>query len=644
MLTGTSQSEERYVDEYLVSEFDVDSGFAPDAGGQLADRAWSADLTTTEVTALNHSLSLLGTPQELVLSVRSNVAGPVLRLHLGSHFQVFGRTLGRLNGKEQVLRVPAPPEGWGYWDGENDGKVMLPLRVLKIMLHRGDAPPGRVEVELRSLRCVSEFRPEQVVALLAETRSTAEEPSGRTLETTYTAWNFLNKDLAGTLGITIRDWEEHIVHQESRPWTLPAQDVPCHASYTATVPSALNFAELEFTFTSGEYGPFVAKTSYTRSLDNPGDPALRPESPWGMGLYCYRYPDTSEGHALMDRAATLAQAAGVKWTREEFSWQRIEPRRGEYDFGFYDVVVDTARRHGISVYGLLAYWTDWTQAYTEAGIDDFCHWTRAVVGHFKDRVKHWEVYNEPNIFFWSGPKELYPVLLQRAYAAIKETDPEAQVLGVSCAGVDREFIGRCASVAPFDILTVHPYRRELVEDVFIADLKAAAGIAGGRPVWITELGWSTQYGGNDERTQAQILARCYLISAASEVCRSFSWYDLRNDGTDRFYNEYNFGVLRRDYIPKPAYRALATVCRTLDQGEPQRVSGFGESVYGLRMGEALALWSPRAIRVTCKVESGNVRVVNLMSEELEVDLKDGTLQLELRPNSPVFITGAKLGP
>ncbi|MGB1700168.1 MAG: family 1 glycosylhydrolase, partial [Nannocystaceae bacterium] len=76
---------------------------------------------------------------------------------------------------------------------------------------------------------------------------------------------------------------------------------------------------------------------------------------------------------------------------------------GKYDFHYYDKVVETARRHGISVYGLLAYWSRWTKPYTEEGIDDFCRWARAVVRRYKGKVKHWEIYNEPNIFFWSGP-------------------------------------------------------------------------------------------------------------------------------------------------------------------------------------------------------------------------------------------------
>ena len=113
-------------------------------------------------------------------------------------------------------------------------------------------------------------------------------------------------------------------------------------------------------------------------------------------------------------------------------------------------------------------------------------------------IKQWEIWNEPNIFFWDGPKDLYAELLTRSYAAIKETDPQAQVLGLSTAGIDQKFISRMLELqAPFDILTIHPYRTHLNDLAFIEDLQE--GLRPGetarrqrRPVWLTEMGWSTQ--------------------------------------------------------------------------------------------------------------------------------------------------------
>jgi len=623
--------------EYQVTDFGNDAGFG--ALGRLEDGSWSVDFSKTGSAALSHSISLFGHPEALTLRVRGGLPGSTLTLHLGSHFQTFSKQLGVLDGGDRTFTVPTPPEGWDFGGGENDGKVRNPLRVSRLQWDRGDAEAKPAELQLVELRCKTEIAPDQAVTLVASMAGI--DPAN--LTASCRAWNLLDHDVTGMLQATVSDWEGNVLHEYETYWTLFANGVPADQSMPVPVPDVLNFADVVFRFVAGAAVDASAHTTYTRPLADEGDATLQPASPWGMGVYLYRYGDNPDGHARMDRAAAMAQAAGVKWSREEFSWARTEPREGEYDFHFYDVVVDTAHRHGINVYGLLSYWSSWTEPYTEAGIDDFCRWAAETVTRYKDRIKHWEVYNEPNIFFWQGPKELYPVLLERCYAAIKAADPEAEVLGISTAGIDNKFIQLCLDAgASFDILTIHPYRAVMVEPGFIEQLRDTAGQVNGRPVWITEMGWSTQInGGKDERTQAQLLARSYLAAVASGVCQNISWYDFRNDGTDPFYNESNFGVLHADMTPKPAYRALATVCRTLDSGEPERVEEFGDDAIALRMGDALALWSPfKDILLRVKPEGDVFRITNLMGEELTPERDGKAVTLHLRPGAPLFLTGA----
>jgi len=457
-----------------------------------------------------------------------------------------------------------------------------------------------------------------------------------------TAWNMLDAEVSGKLRMTFRDWENHVLGEKSLDTTLPASGKPARMEWQVTVPGNRNFAEVEFVFEAEGIKPATARSGFTRGLTDAGDATLHPESPWGMGVFLYRYGDP----APMDQAAAMAQAAGVKWSREEFSWASIEAAPGQYDFSYYDTVVDTALRHGISVYGLLSYWGRFTQPYTEKGVDDFCLWARATVRHFKDRVKHWEIYNEPNIFFWDGPKELYPVLVQRCGKAIKEEDPQATVLAVSTSGIDKKFIKLVLDAgAPFDILTIHPYRSRLADAGFVRELQDTAGLVGNRPVWITEMGWPTHIGGGvDERAQAQLLSRCYMAAVASGAVQNMGWYDFRDDGTDPFYNEANFGVLRQDMTPKPAYRALASVCRTFAAGKPAVPKIEGDGVLGLQMGDGLALWSPaadRGVSVWFKIPPKSV--CNLMGEPVEVGRKLNRVTVQLQAGSPVFFTRALAG-
>ena len=625
--TDTPQADE-FRGRYRVTDFGL--GTANGITGGI----WHVDFTKTDSVSLNSSLSLLGKPRTLTLSLRGGSPGNVLKMTLGSHFQTFSRTIGTLDGKEQTFTIPMPPgNDWSFANGPNDGEVRLPLRIASLTLERGNGPAETKDVEIQSITCDTVVPRTEVLFGLASLRY----KEGKALETECTACNLLDRDVKGTLTMILQDWSQHEIGRIEKEQTLPANGQPVRIVQSFEVPNDRNFAEARFEFKAGTE-KFSSGACWTRTLDDAGDTTLQPKSPWGMGVYLYRYPDPTKGSSDMERVATLAQAAGVKWSREEFSWASTEPKQGQYDFHFYDEVVNTARRHGISVYGLLSYWSNWTEPYTEKGIDDFCVWAKATVGHFKDRVKHWEVYNEPNIFFWQGPKELYPVLLKKCYAAIKEADPEAQVLGCSTSGIDRKFIDLCLEAgAPMDVLTIHPYRGALSDKGFMKELKQVAERVDRKPVWITEMGWSTYVGSKDERTQASLLSRCYLSAVASGACQNIGWYDFRDDLKDPFYNEANFGVLRNDFTPKPAYRALATVCRSLNKGTPHFLDNLGEGVFGLEMGDTTAVWSPqKSVKLPCRI-SGKARVMNLMGETVT---ERGAMAL-LR-GQPLFVIGGKV--
>lgn len=635
-----------YTGPYLVTDFQDGGGFRVSGPASWEGGLLKADFAKGDGVSLSHSLSLLGKPRGIELTLRGGKPGNRVIMDLGSHFQTFTRVLGELNGTETVLAVPAPPEGWDFHGGENDGVARDPLRVTRIAVERGTGPAEPAEVQFVALRCET-----RVPRARAATLVTRLDPGDTTADRqAFTASvicrNVIDAPLAGVLALSVVDWDGNALYTAEQPAELPPAGVPVSITQTFDVPAALHFVEARFAFTADGQRPAEHAATFTAPLDTVGDATPLPESPWGMGVYLYRYGGDAAGLANMDRAASLAQAAGVKWSREEFSWAQTEPSKGVFDFSYYDEIVATAERHGISVYGLLAYWSNWTAPYTLQGIDDFCAWTRAAVARYRGRIHHWEVYNEPNIFFWAGPRELYPVLLTRAYAAIKETDPDAQVLGLSTSGIDNAFISQCLEAkAPFDVLTIHPYRGNLVEKIFMDELRATRGQVGGRPVWITEMGWPTYIGGATERAQAELLARTYLSAIASGACQNISWYDFKNDGEDPFYNESNFGVLYSDMRPKPAYRALATVCNTFSNGPFRGRDDFGPSVHVLDSPEAFALWTAdQPTEAACKVEAGTPEVRNLMGDPVPVTPDGGLFRFTLQPGRPVFISKGKDAP
>jgi hypothetical protein len=653
----------RFCTRYTVTDFDggevnafEHNRFSCAPSGSLDRGLLRADFSKAAHFTVGHSLSILGTPEEFLLTIEADAAaaGAELEIGIGSHFMCFTRTVGPIRpplkpGQKiaQTFVVPAPPaEGWSWRGGANDGKPQYPLRLSFLTLRKGASTANAFSVRLVALEANTRIARAKSLAL--RTRLIAVDGQARLI--TGELRNLDDAAHAGTLRVTLNDWDgatlgtvttnlPAVLAGQTQPFTLPLPALPAGRTFVESVTTCTTAPpELSATWTS----------TWTADLPDAGTTTLRPDLPWGMGVYLYRNGQDKAGLKNMDRVAALAQAAGVKWSREEFQWSRIEPKRGAFDFAFYDTLVETAHRRGISVYALVCYWTPWTKPYEDEGFEDYCAFLRVLVNRYKDRIKHWEIYNEPNIFFWSGPRDRYPALLKKAYDTVKAEDPGAQVLGCSTAGIDTPFIRMCLDAhAPFDALTIHPYRGKLHEQTFMDELASTRALVGNRPVWITEMGWPTIPGNATERQQAALLARSYLSAIGSGASHNICWYNFRNDGWNPYYNEENFGITHQDLTPKPAYRALAAVCRTFQSGTPSIVrvpaGASPTSVYLFRMGKASAVWSSDARAQLAFSHPETPTVLNLMGEPVRVEARDGRWRVETDALHPLFLPAVAIG-
>jgi hypothetical protein len=197
----------------------------------------------------------------------------------------------------------------------------------------------------------------------------------------------------------------------------------------------------------------------------------------------------------------LMQDAGIRWTRADFSWSYFEPANDEWRFERYDTIVAASKVYGVTLLPILCYNVDWAFP-AHDHLDDWCDYVRIVVGRYKGDLKHWEVWNEPNVGFWKPEPnaEQYARLLIATYKAIKETDPEAQVVYGGTAGVPLDYIRKtfdAGAFDAFDVLAVHPYRYPTApeESGIAEDLHKTWALleefGGGKRMWITEFGWPT---------------------------------------------------------------------------------------------------------------------------------------------------------
>jgi hypothetical protein len=635
------------VTTYTESTFDQGWTTSGAPGVKLDDGVWHYRFDDQHETAgLHYGRSVLAAPQELILTVISDGSGHALSARFGSHFQSFERQIGVLDQQgKQVFRVPmGDMSTWPHEGGQDDGIVRYPLRLQNIGLRNtGTTDEGKIEV----------------VSVAFQTRYEKSKP-GAVIPTVTR----LDDDTV-RFDVTVRSLLEEAIDAQI-PYTIKSVDrvlkrgqlaVSLGPQGTATLGFDHPFApeqpvlEAEFTLIADQLNSGAFSTTIARKPEMDSPPQLDPSSRMGVGMYLYRFHQRSDAKQWMQRMCDLAAAAGVHWTREEFHWNWVETAPDQYDFTFFDQLVDTAYENGISIYGLVCYWTAWDPAppFDDEFVENYCDYLRVLVGRYKDRIKHWEIWNEPNIFFWPGDKDRYAVLLRRAYETIKEVDPEAQVLGISTAGIDTSFINRVlAADAPFDALTIHPYRHDLDVPGFVAELDRAQQLVGGRAVWITEMGWPSNIGGHSERTQAGFVARTYLGGLAAEGVRSVAWYNFREDGTDPFYNEYHFGLVRNQTLtPKMGYAALATVGNLLKGtkrgARVDTPDGFVAYRYETDAEPVIALWAAEQTQLAVvRVTGDDVEILNLAGAPARALRRRGVRILRLERDLPVYFRGANV--
>jgi hypothetical protein len=610
-------------------------------GGQdnaFANGTWNYAFFGQSTPSIATEFSLLGQPTAMRLFILSDGSGHELSITLGSHFQSFRKQIGRLdtNGP-QVIEVPlGDMKGWEHTGGENDGQVRYPLRITGMSLKRRNGPE-RGAIQLVKIEAETTLPADQKVVLTPD----VESKGGNAIFKV----EIQNLRKAAAYGTIVCDFRQGVwlARQTQEVDLHPAGSTPANCVFSLPINES-KVTEGVFWWTEGDKASDPVSIGMSTPPSEPGSTALDPASPFGVGLYLYRNGGP-QARQSMNELAMVARQAGVKWTREEIDWHRTELEPGKFDWSFYDDLVDVAQANGISIYGLLCYWSTFAKKDTPEGVDQYCAWARQVVRHYKGRIRNWEIWNEPNIFFWSGPKELYFSLLAEVYDVIKAEDPDAQVLGCSTAGIDVDFIKRAiAAGAKFDALTIHPYRGELNDLQYIKELRDVKNLVGGRPVWITEMGWpSDRPYGRTERQQASYVARTYLTSVASGAVASVSWYDFRNDGVDPYYNEFNFGMVRSDLRLKPAYRALATIANTLTGMKVVEQIDLGPDAYAFRFSDGkqdvVAVCAPQAARLLAFRGETVLDVVGTVGDKVLPITAEGLHVVALESGMPVYIKG-----
>ena len=298
---------------------------------------------------------------------------------------------------------------------------------------------------------------------------------------------------------------------------------------------------------------------------------------WNHEWNHYHYPLSHIRQSL-----ALMREAGAAWVRMDFLWSDIQPTPDRWEFEKYDALVDTILDSGLKILGLLLYSPSWQgELWNTAPHPEFyTDFAQKVVRRYKDRVRHWEIWNEPDHpHFWQPQDGLhaYIDLLKRVYPRLKNEDDTCLVhlAGMSKGLPDslRQVYEHGAREA-FDIAHVHPFSdplhpesmagmRRLYDQVHHAMREAGDGE---KPIWFTEIGcpgmkdpgtttpWWFGKNSNEEE-QAEWVSTVYANALQWPGVDKVFWAFFR-DTPDHFKTgEDHLGLIRRDFSRKPAFHA-----------------------------------------------------------------------------------------
>jgi len=326
-------------------------------------------------------------------------------------------------------------------------------------------------------------------------------------------------------------------------------------------------------------------------------------------------PGVNVGGAPTADTIDAALATGAKTVRIFALWKDFEPHaHGEYPSAdvnqvnlqnTFDQAITKLNAAGAKPLFVVTEAPPWANGSSDVNVPpsnpaDFGDFLKRFAAHNKvvGKVAGYEVWNEPdeNGFWHPAPNPTqYTALLRAAYAGIKAGDPVATVLAGPTTGNNYGWLDNlytAGAQGSFDAVAVHTDTACLVDgpDTFYRDGGRLARftflgyrsvretmLAHGddKPIWMSELGWSSTNGGPtsctrgtwaaqkpngvSEAQQAQFLTKAYACLANDPYVTEAAWFTLRDTTTESPDELNHYGLLRTDGSAKPALAAFKAV-------------------------------------------------------------------------------------
>lgn len=302
----------------------------------------------------------------------------------------------------------------------------------------------------------------------------------------------------------------------------------------------------------------------------------------------------------IQRTLELAREMGATWIVEYFPWAYIETDVGTFDWEHTDMIIEHARHQGLTVIARLGMVPEWarpdpdvretTNTYlAKEHYADFANFAGAFAQRYAGRVDHLIIWNEPNLKFEWGYREVDPAgyaeLLKVVYPVAHAANPDVVILGGALAPTlepenghaglnDLRYLEQmyAAGAAPyFDALAAHAYGLvfppeiapdpELLNFRRVELLRAVMDKHGDedKPIYVTESGWNDHPRWSWAVRPSMRVA--YTLDAYEWAQKNWPWcpavvmWVFRTPVPQHNYQDY-FSFVTPDLRPRPIYEMI----------------------------------------------------------------------------------------
>jgi hypothetical protein len=279
----------------------------------------------------------------------------------------------------------------------------------------------------------------------------------------------------------------------------------------------------------------------------------------------------------MPAAANLCALAGVNWVRDRLSWPEMEPQRGHFAASNrYDCSAQAqaaAALRQLQVNHISPGWANPQARRFPTDLRDAYNFYREIARRWRGVVEAFEPWNEADIKQFGGhPGSEIASMQKAAYLGLKAGNPKLIACQNVFALANRAILDDFQENAAwpyFDTFNLHHY---VGLDAYEKLYGQFRSVSAGKPLWVTECSVPVRWSGDEKLKEP---SPADLRVQAERVAGVFATA-LHQGGAPVFYflfphyveGQTQFGIVRPDLTPRPAYVAVAAVGRLLADARP----------------------------------------------------------------------------